>query len=230
MFNIIKLEIKKFKLQGDIKGAFIAHLIMIVIFLGLQGILQIEKEPALSIVDGSIIIISAMGRVVFGIFAGVMLAKLIISEYSNKTINLMFTYPISRKSIFLAKLIIVVVFTFINIIISNILLTLSLVIANSIFNILPWALTINNIVNSIPAMILNAVLTSAIALIPLYFGMKNKSVPTTIIAAVLVLTIMNAGNNIITIQSILPIAITVAIIGLLIGAGVLNRLDREDIL
>lgn len=230
MFNIIKLEIKKFKLQGYIKGAFIAHLIMIVIFLGLQGILQIEQEPVLSIVDGSTMIIGIMGRVVFGIFAGVMLAKLIISEYNNKTINLMFTYPISRKSIFLAKLIIVVVFTFINIIISNFLLTLSLVIANSIFNILPWALTINNIVNSIPAMILNAVLTSVIALIPLYFGMKKKSVTTTIIAAVLVLTIMNAGNNIITIQSILPIAITVAIIGLLIGVGVLNRLDREDVL
>lgn len=233
MFNLIKLEIKKFKLQGYIKGAFITHLIVIAIFLWVhwfQWILQIEQEPVLEIVEGSTLIIGTMGSLIFGIFSYVISAKLIISEYSNKTINLMFTYPISRKKMFLAKLIIIVVFTFINIVISNILITLSLVVGNSIFHVLPWALTVDNILYNIPTMLLNAVLVSATILIPLYFGMKKKSVSATIVSGVIVSVIMNSNNKDITLQSILPVAIIVAIIGLSVGVGVLSKLDTEDVI
>lgn len=230
MLNLIKLEIKKFKLQGFVKGAFIAHLVIIAAFLGLQVVLKLEQESVGSIVEGSTMIIGTVGSVTFLIFASVMLAKLVISEYNNKTINLMFMYPISRKKVFLAKLIIVSAFTLINIIISNILLTSSLVIANSMFDVVAWQLIVENILTSIPSMLLNAVLASGTALIPLYFGMKNKSVPTTIVAAVLISTVMYSGSGSVTIVSILPIAIIVAIIGLLVGFGILNKLDTEDII
>lgn len=230
MFNLIKLEIKKFKLQGYIKGAFITHLIVIAIFLLVQVIFQIEQEPVLEIVEGSTQIIGTIGSLIFGIFSYVISAKLIIGEYSNKTINLMFAYPISRKKIFLAKLIIIVVVTFINIIISNILLTLSLVVVNSIFHVLPLTLTVDNILNNIPTMLFNAVLASVTILIPLYFGMKKKSVSATIVSGVIVSSIMNSGNGVITLQSILPITITVAIIGLSVGVGVLSKLDTEDVI
>lgn len=230
MLNLIKLEMKKFKLQGFIKGAFITHLVLLIFLLALEAIFQIEKDPVADIIEASMMIIGAMGRVTFAIFASVMLAKIVISEYSNKTINLMFMYPISRKKVFLAKLIIVAAFTFINIVISNILLTSSLVIVNSMFDLFPWGLTINSIITSMPTILLNAVLVSGTALIPLYFGMKKKSVPTVIVSSIIVSAVMYSGNGSISVASILPLAIVVAIVGLLVGIGTLNKLDTEDVI
>ena len=57
------------------------------------------------------------------IFASTLIAKLIIGEYKFKTITLAFMYPISRKKLMVAKLAIVMLFTFSMIIISNALIT-----------------------------------------------------------------------------------------------------------
>lgn len=230
MRNLIKLEMKKFKLQGYIKYALITHLILLFFLIALEVILQIEKEPVIDIIEINMIIIGSMGSLTFSIFASIMLANIVISEYSNKTINLMFMYPISRKKIFLSKLIIVVVFTFINIVISNVLLSSSLVIVNSIFDLFPWDVTITSIITSIPNILLNAILTSGTALIPLYFGMKKKSVSTLIVASLIVSAIMYSGNGSISIYSILPLAGIVALVGFLVGNCTLNKLDTEDVL
>ena len=221
---------KKFKLKGYIKGAVITQLVLIIVLLLMEFILKIEKEPMSQILEANMMLIDTLGRITFVMFASVMISKIVISEYNNKTINLMFMYPISRKKIFISKLIIVATFTFINIIISNILLTLSLFIANSIFEFLPWTLTIDNIMSMVPNVLLNSILASVTALIPLYFGMKKKSVTTTILSAFLVVVVMYSNSGGFTISSILPIAIVVAIIGLLVGVGTLNKLDDEDII
>lgn len=230
MLNLIKLEMKKFKLQGYIKGAAITQFTLIAFFLLFEMILKIEKEPASEVLEASMMFIDTLGRITFVIFASVMIAKIVISEYSNKTINLMFMYPVSRKKIFGAKLIIVAVFTFINIVISNILLTMTLVIANSIFIFQDLTLLIDNIISSAPTMLLNSALAAITALIPLYFGMKKKSVSTTILSSILVVTVMYSNSGGFTLSSILPIAMVVSIIALLVGVGTLNKLDSEDVI
>ena len=73
-------------------------------------------EVALSVIDSFV-------RAVFIIFASTLIAKLIIGEYKFKTITLAFMYPISRKKLMVAKLAIVMLFTFSMIIISNALIT-----------------------------------------------------------------------------------------------------------
>lgn len=138
-------------------------------------------------------------------------------------------YPISRVKIILSKLIIVVSVTFINILISNILVTSLLAVAYKIFNIEPWAVALNNIVNNSPIMLLEAVLASFTAIIPLFFGMKKKSASATIVSSIFVCAIMYSSNGAITIQSILPIAILIAVVGLLVGVGVLSKVNKDDI-
>lgn len=230
MLNLIKLEMKKFKLQGYVKGALITHLVLIALLLGLDIILKIENEPISDVLEASTMLVDSMGRITFVVFAGVMLAKIVIGEYSSKTINLMFMYPVSRKKIFISKLIIISVFTFINIVISNILLTTVLVMENLMFDFLPLILTSDSVINGITMMLLNSLLASVTALIPLYFGMKKKSAVTTIVSSLLVVTLMYSGNGVITVATILPIAIIAAIIGLLVGIGTLSKLDTEDVI
>lgn len=231
MLRLIKLEMKKLKLKDYIGYSIIVHLVLIALLSMLQIIFKIENEPigeeALNV---SIMVINIMGRLTFTVFASTLICKLIISEYNNKTINLLFMYPMSRKKILLSKLIIIFTFTFINIIISYILLTLTIITLNTTLDLFTWTLTMNNIINNMPMVILNSLLTSGIALIPLYFGMKKKSVPTTISSAVLISVLMYSGNGSITIASILPIAIVVAVIGILICNNIVKRLDYEDVL
>ncbi len=42
-----------------------------------------------------------MVRITFTIFTSVLIVKLIIDKYKNKSIAVMFTYPINRKKIYL---------------------------------------------------------------------------------------------------------------------------------
>lgn len=230
MFNLITLEMKKFKIQGFIKAAVITHLALLIFLQFVVIILKVENEPIEEIIEVSNVLINSMGTITFVIFASVMLGKIVIGEYSNKTINLMFMYPVSRKKIVISKLIIVSVFTFINIIISNILLTSLFIIINSVFNVFTWQPSLVSIITKVPTLLLNAILASGTALIPLYFGMKKKSVSTTIISGVLITAVMHSSNGTITISSILPITITAAVIGLLVGVGTLNKLDVEDVI
>ena len=75
-----------------------------------------------------------MVRATFTIFAAVLISRIIIGEYKSKTINILFTYPINRKKIMVAKLAIVVIFTFTTMVISSIFLDFSLFILNIFVN------------------------------------------------------------------------------------------------
>ncbi len=66
--------------------------------------------------------IGVMVRTTFTVFASVLIVKLIIDEYKNKSIEVLFTYPIKRKKIMSAKLTIVFAFTFVNVLFSTLFL------------------------------------------------------------------------------------------------------------
>lgn len=43
-------------------------------------------------------LVDSITRMVFIVFSGVLISRLVIEEYNDKTITLKFTYPISRKN------------------------------------------------------------------------------------------------------------------------------------
>lgn len=97
MLQLIKLEIKKSKLGWYIKGAIIANIVMVAMLFFVSYVSQIEGDVELGNPQGILLMASAMVRGTFIVFAGVLIAKLVIEEYKNKTILLMFSYPINRK-------------------------------------------------------------------------------------------------------------------------------------
>nr|MDH3155734.1 ABC transporter permease [Bacillus licheniformis] len=58
----------------------------------------------------------------FIVFAGVLIAKLVIGEYKNRTITVMFTYPVSRKKLMATKLPLTGGLTFLTMIVSELIL------------------------------------------------------------------------------------------------------------
>ncbi len=69
------------------------------------------------------------------VFTGVMIAAYIVGAYEKKTMNLMFSYPIERKRIILAKVSAVWIFNFLAMVTSKIVIYIALVLSKSFMGI-----------------------------------------------------------------------------------------------
>ncbi|EEL68721.1 Bacitracin transport permease protein BCRB [Bacillus mycoides] len=225
----MKLELKKFKLGWYVKRAVIANIVILALLIFVSIVAQIEGDPKIR--DSQIILsmASALVRATFIIFGGVLIAKLIIDEYKNKTILLMFSYPINRKKMMVSKLAITATLTFITVILSNILLVGIFFGIDSYFSILPNSFTVDQLIQEGIKLIPLAIATAGISLIPLYFGMRKRSVPATIVSSIIVVLIAINNPSIFPIATFLPLQFTFAAIGVAIAYYGIKNIEKEDI-
>ena len=172
---------------------------------------------------------SALVRATFIIFGGVLIAKLIIDEYKNKTILLMFSYPINRKKMMVSKLAITATLTFITVILSNILVVGIFFGIDSYFSILPNSFTVDQLIQEGIKLIPLAIATAGISLIPLYFGMRKRSVPTTIVSSIIVVLIAINNTPNISYSDFSSSSTTFAAIGVAIAYYGIKNIEKEDV-
>ena len=113
-------------------------------------------------------------RIVFIIFASVILSRLVIEEYKNKTVQLLFTYPLKRKKIIFAKLSLVFGFCFFSIIIATFMMNIAVYFSNPMVNLFEAPVEIQEMVATIPSTFIIAFMMAGVSLIPLYFGMRKN--------------------------------------------------------
>lgn len=91
MYHLLKLELKKASLGWYWKGAIVANFLIVVTVYALMfmGKFEVEDIPFYTLEEG-FFISGLFVRAVFIVFAAVLLAKLVIEEYKNKTINILF--------------------------------------------------------------------------------------------------------------------------------------------
>lgn len=229
MIKLINLEIKKFKLMKYWKGVLGANLGFI-IFIGMVYFLnKVEEEIPFDNFEMASTIISAVVSATFIIFASVILAKLVIDEYKNKSIDLMFTYPISRKKIMSAKLIIVMVFTFMTVLFSTLFLNGLVYIMNVTFDILPGDISIQELINSVWKSFFIAFAAAGLSLIPLLIGMLRKSSSATIVSSIFLVTLTSSVSNNFTFSSVMTVSISLALLGIIIGWLSIRNVEKTDL-
>ena len=229
MSNLMRLEMKKFKLGSIIKGAIIANLIIAGMFVGILFISKAEGDIAFPNYAEALAAIDSLVRATFIIFAAALIAKLIISEFKNKTISTLFLYPINRKKLIVAKLAIVVLFTFCAIVISNVFVTATFAFMTSRFDLIPDTLTMTTIAQHTPAVLMNAIAASGMCLIPLYFGMKKHSITTTIISSILIVMVVSSNNGNFSLNDIIIIPISLALIGIGVAYFTIRNIEKADV-
>ncbi|MEK5207317.1 ABC transporter permease [Psychrobacillus sp. FSL H8-0510] len=229
MIKLINLEIKKFKLMKYWKGVLVANLGFI-IFIGMVYFLnKVEEEIPFDNFEMASTIISAVVSAIFIIFASVILAKLVIDEYKNKSIDLMFTYPISRKKILSAKLIIVMVFTFMTVLFSTLFLNGLVYIMDVTFDILPGDISIQELINSVWKSFFIAFAAAGLSLIPLLIGMLRKSSSATIVSSIFLVTLTSSVSNNFTFSSVMTVSISLALLGIIIGWLSIRNVEKTDL-
>lgn len=116
MLKLIRLEWKKNHIKAYIRSAAItAVLLGLFIFaLAFLGIANdpdgtLDAAPGTDTISAPIELFTSMA---FLIHTSVMLSAFIVSAYKNKTMNLMFSYPIKRQKILASQMIAVWTFNF----------------------------------------------------------------------------------------------------------------------
>lgn len=231
MIKLIKLEIKKFKLNKNVKAVMITNLIILaVLLLGVYSSLFDNKETMFKNYSDVFLYTGTIVRATFSIFAASLISKLIIGEYKSKTINIMFSYPINRKKIMVAKLIIVVIFAFTTMILSNIFLVVSIYLINIFANFIQVPLTQDILVKNLINIFVYSAVFAFVSLIPLYVGMKRKSGSATIITSIIMVSLLNNGSNGDTLSSIIIIPIILAIIGVFVAYLSIKDIEKVDVI
>ncbi|MEG0450410.1 MAG: ABC transporter permease [Lysinibacillus sp.] len=228
MLQLIKLEMKKYKLGWYVKGAIIANIFMTVILCIGIFLAQQEGDLLVTSYQDVYVLIGAIVRATFIVFASVLIAKMVIEEYKNKTILILFSYPISRKKIIASKLMFVALLTWITMVLSNVVVAGLFTIINANFSIVPFAITGNQFIGEITYMVLFAVASAGMSLIPLYFGMRNHSVPATIGSSLIVVAIAYSYNPAFSLVTFIPLQLGLAAIGVAIAYLAIRNIENED--
>ena len=231
MLQIIKLEIKKYKLKKYIKGVF-AAIFCIMAFLTMSFVDNKTRTPNdLDTWQSVVLMANVLSTYVFLIFSSALTAKIIIGEYKDRTILVMFSYPVDRKKLIIAKLIIVVVFAATCILISDMLCISYAVILDSIIDVVAGNFSFSYISDAYLIFLGFISAGGVLALLPFAVGMRKKSVPSTVLTAVVVSALMQPvlGGKYATLQGTVVKFIVVALVSFRAAAyTVMKKINSID--
>ncbi|MEK4044041.1 ABC transporter permease [Paenibacillus sp. FSL H8-0048] len=227
MLKLIRLELRKSKFTF-LKGVLIADLAILgfMLLIAFTGMNEGDFATYNDLFQG----VSVFVKATYIIFASVLISKLVIDEYKNNTITVLFMYPVPRKMLMAAKLIIVFLFTFLsiwlsNIVISSILAGVGYFLPDVIQGVLTQKLLLTHLVTTGT----DALYAAGIGLIPLFFGMRRKSVSATIVSAVLIVMLISSGFGNFRMGNLLGISITLALAGAFIAYLSIRKIEHQDV-
>lgn len=236
MGKLIKLEWEKYEIGKYIRNAAIL-IVLLVIFNYAMTFLGIANDPDTGVPDMAI---SNMGvstnvelltDITFLIFAAAMHATFIIGAYKNKTMNLMFLYPLNRKKIMAAKMLAVCIFCFAGIVIAKLacygVSNLGFMMGQKAsfpmdYNMLSVSFYIQLLIRSAA--------TISISLLALLSGMIAKSSKATVISSFLLIILMQGNVGGATLKDNLAVPIVLMAISVLAAILIVQRVEKKDVM
>ncbi|MCB2342404.1 hypothetical protein [Clostridium estertheticum] len=207
MIKLIKNELEKFNFKKYIKNAIIADIIILGILALITYPIKDLKIDPLSNYTTVFTIIDSLVRATFMIFSSVLISDIVINKLKNKKINI--------KKTISAKIIIIIMFSFLTIILSNIFIEISFYFLDKGFNLIPNKLNLNIITRNILTIFMYAITSSLMNLISLFLGIIKKSTFVTILSSIVLVSIVCSYNNGFSLNSIIAIPLSLAALGIL---------------
>lgn len=194
MYKLIALELKRNRLRPY----HIATLICGVTMLGFQYLMAAIPHMDPTEPDAQLFsqypfltgITSLVCMAVFSILSAVMASRFVVEEYSGKRAILLLSYPISRKKVLWAKLVLVLLYAVGAMLLCGLVVQTVFCLTESLFPICSDQLTIEVILQSLGFLLFCSVLAGLLGMVSLWFGFRKKSVSVTIVASVILVTIV----------------------------------------
>lgn len=214
MLKLIRLEWKKNNIAKYIRNTVILTMLLCLFIFALAflGIADdpdgtLDAAPGMDTISSPIELFTSMS---FLIFTSVMLASFIVSAYKNKTMNLMFTYPVKRQKIIISQMMAVWIFNFVTLILSKLVIYLC-IFAGSKY--MQSSFKIDFDMGSLSfyiQLIVKSFVIVSMSFIALFVGMAMKSSKAAIISSFLLifLTQANVGDFTLADNAVFPLVLT----------------------
>ena len=195
MTHLMKLELKK---VGFLKYILFS---ILGIILGMFFILVGLNDTSTSIYDYDVTfqMIGLIFCFYYIILFSLLVVAYILSEYSHKTILVMFSYPVERKKLILAKLSLITSLMLLSMIIGYICCGLFIILIDKYFNLVVGDFHMSILSKWIPSALKTILMFCSLGLWTFIIGMLKKSVPMTIVSDIVLCYIRQfilAGTNI----------------------------------
>ena len=127
---------------------------------------------------------------IFAILSAVMASRFVVEEYSGKRAILLLSYPISREKVLCAKLVLVFAYTVGTMLLCGAVIQAVFFLTESLFPLCSDQLTIEVILQSLGFLLCCSILAGLLGVVSLWFGFRKKSVSVTIVASVILTTLV----------------------------------------
>lgn len=226
---------EKNHIEKYIKNVFILAIILC-LFVFALAFLGIANDPESGILDaapGNDIIsapIELFTSMAFLIFTSVMLSSFIVSAYKNKTMNLMFSYPIKRKKILLSQILAAWIFNFVALILTR-LLIYGCILLGSQFMTSSFLIDFN-MGSSLfyVQLILKSIVLVSMSFIALFIGIISKSSKATIITSFLLIFLTQASVRDFTLANNMLFPVILTVISLVFAFLSIHNAETKDLM
>lgn len=189
MAHLIRLELKKFGVARNAIFMVIAILFsMLFITISLWDSMADPKQTK-DTFESTYLVIGLLISFVFLVYSSILTARLVIGEYNQRTITIMFSYPLNRMKLIAAKLVIIMVYTAISMTIGYICCSGYIVFVDRFFDALEGNFQPSMLQTWIPMAITTVLVCMVLSLWPFIIGMIRKSVPATIVTSLIVIVL-----------------------------------------
>ncbi|MDE6202103.1 MAG: ABC transporter permease [Lachnospiraceae bacterium] len=229
MLKLIRLEWKKNNIIRYVRNVLIMDIILFLMILASAGELEAIDTEILygkSMLKAGVEMFTNMS---FVVFTSTMLASFIVGAYKNKIMNLMFSYPISRKKILLSQMLSVWIFNFTALVLTKMLFYYGLAAAKGYAHILAAGIGLNSSMFYAEIFVDSSV-TVSVSFIALLAGLKMKSSKAAIIAGVILVCLTQGNIGQYTLTGNIPFLMTLIILSAVSVFLVLYKLETRDVL
>lgn len=229
MWKLIKMEWKKNCLWKMIRNAAImttAVLLFVLLTAGEAGADMAEMGMFnKSFIHASVELYTHMS---YMIFTGVLLAGFVVDDYKKGTIRLLFSYPVKRKKLVLAKVFAVWIFSFTAMVISK-LVMYAAVLATG-----PW---IHIPASDIPygnwpfwvELFLSAAAMVSISFLALPIGMKMRSSKAAVVASIIIVCFTQGNIGEFTLTNNVPFYLCLFGLAMVSVFLAIRQVEQKDV-
>lgn len=228
MLKLIRMEWKTNRIGKYIRNAVILTASLLAFSMLVGAELDRDAPPIYgkSMLIAGVDLFSHMGYI---IFTGVMLAVFITGAYENRTINLLFSYPIKRRKIIAAKLLAVWIFNYAALVLSKLAIYVGLFLTSPFTGISVGDIRLGEASFYLNILISSAVMVS-ISFVALLIGTWMHSSKSVIVASV-ILTFFTQGNiGEFTLSGSIPFYIVLMLLSIASVVLLIADVEKKDVM
>ncbi|MCR5196551.1 MAG: ABC transporter permease [Pseudobutyrivibrio sp.] len=190
MSRLIRLEIRKMGIRKYIIASIVS-IICILLFMTISLYdSATDPEQTKDAYESMLRMASLLITGTFLIMSAVLYAEIVIGEYKNRMVLIMYSYPIKREKLVAAKVILITVFVGISMIVAFIAAIIYLHIAEIKFDVLIDSVNISTVYQGLAKMAEQLIVLCIFSLIPFAVGLLKRSASLTIVVSVILLVLM----------------------------------------